>query len=118
MKVNCYRETSYSKAVQTGFTFSMTQTLTVTASIEANFEVVKAGVSVGVSLSFTEEWSKSTTETISFEVPAGAVAFLYRGFLLASPLSYNAASGAYTFREGARLPRAHTAGSRRTPPVR
>jgi hypothetical protein len=93
---------SYSKSVQTGFTFSMTQTLTVTGSIEAEFLVVKAGVSVAVALSFTEQWSTTTTETISFTVPAGALVFLYQGFLLASLLTYDAKTNSYTFGEAAR----------------
>ena len=65
-------------------------------------EVVKAGLSIGLSLSFTEEWSKSTTETISFEVPPGEMAFLYQGYLLASVLTFDGATGNYSFGEAAR----------------
>jgi hypothetical protein len=93
---------SYSKSVTTGFTFSMSQTITVTGSVEANFEVVKASLSVAVALSFTEQWSSSTTETISFTAPAGSLVFLYQGFLLASLLTYSPANNTYSFGAAAR----------------
>ncbi|WJG07623.1 hypothetical protein [Aliiglaciecola sp. LCG003] len=88
---------SYSKSVATGFTFSTTQSLSVTASIEVSVEIVKASVSVGFSLSFTEQWSKLTTETIAVNAPAGKKVFIYQGVILASVLTYDPTIGKGTF---------------------
>ena len=95
--------TDYSKSVESGFTFSTSQTLSVEASFEASVEVVKAGFKVGLSISFTEQWSTSTTETMTFSVPAGKKAFTYQGYMLASILSYDAKSGAYAYKDTAQF---------------
>jgi hypothetical protein len=93
---------TYSKSVTRGFTFTASQTVTTDASFEVNILVVKATFSVGFSLTFTEEWSTETTETISLEVPAGEVSFLYQGVLMASVLVFDANSNSYTYLEQAR----------------
>jgi len=95
--------TDYSKSVTSGFTFSTSQTLSVEASFEASAEVVKAGFKVGLSVSFTEQWSTSTEETINFSVPAGKKAYTYQGYMLASLLSYDAKTGAYKYKDTAQF---------------
>lgn len=95
--------TTYEKSVTTGFTFSMSQQLSVEAYFEAGVEVVKAGIKIGLTFTFTEEWSTSTTETMSFAVPGGKKAFTYQGFLMAQILEYDAKSGAFAYKETARL---------------
>lgn len=95
--------TNYSKSVTSGFTFSTTQQFSVEAYFEASVEVVKAGLKVGFSISFTEQWSTSTTETMSFSVPPNKKAFTYQGYLQAQILSYDAATGTYTYKDTARF---------------
>lgn len=95
--------TTYEKSVTTGFTFTMAQQLSVEAYFEAGVEIVKAGFKVGLTFTFTESWSKSTTETMSFSVPGGKKAFTYQGILMAQILEYDAKSGSYSYKETARL---------------
>ena len=95
--------TEYAKSVTSGFTFETSQTLSVEASFEASAEVVKAGLTVGFSISFTEQWSTSTTETMSFSVPPGKKAFTYQGYLLSQILTYDAKTGAYAYADIARF---------------
>ncbi|ERK16401.1 hypothetical protein L579_4311 [Pantoea sp. AS-PWVM4] len=80
---------SYAKSVMTGFTFSSTQEMSATASFEAGIVFAKGSFEVGFSLSFTEEYTKQTTETISYECPPGKIAYIYQGSLLAAKLQYN-----------------------------
>lgn len=95
--------TTYEKSVTSGFTFTMGQELSISANFEADVVVAKVGGSIGLSFTFTEEWSSSTTESMSFEVPAGKKAFTYQGYLMAQILEYDASSGTYTYKEAARL---------------
>lgn len=100
---NSAASTSYSKSVTSGFTFTTAQTLTVEANFEASTEVFKCGLTLGISLTFTEEWSTSTTETMTFEVPPGKKAFTYQGYLIAQLLIYDPASDRYSYGKAARL---------------
>jgi len=90
-------ESSYSKSVTSGFTFTSSQTLSGEIYFEASAEVVKAGIKVGFSITFTEQWNSSTTETMSFSVPAGKKAFTYQGYLYAATLRFDAESGNYKY---------------------
>jgi hypothetical protein len=90
-------ESSYSSAVTTGFTFSTTQSISIATSVGVNIEIVTASVTVTFALSFTEEWSTSTTKTITFNCPAGKKAFVYQGTLMSRILSFNSGTGAYTW---------------------
>jgi hypothetical protein len=96
-------ESRYSKSVTSGFTFTASQTLSAEAYFEASAEVVKVGFKVGLSLTFTEQWNKSTTETIEFVVPAGKKAFNYQGTLVAATLRFDAASGGYSYQSTAKF---------------
>jgi hypothetical protein len=100
---NSAATSTFEKSVSTGFTFSMTQQIEIGAEFEAGIVLAKGKVSVGFSLSFTEEWSTETTETISFEVPPGEKAFTYQGTLRSQKLEYDPATDLYTYREAARF---------------
>ena len=89
--------TSYSQSLTSGFTFSSSQSFSVGASFEVSIEVVKIGFTMGFSISFNEEWSKSRTETMSFEVPAGKKAFTYQGYLMSRILRYDAKTDTYSY---------------------
>lgn len=89
--------TTYSQSVTSGFTFSTSQTFSAEASFEASAEVVKAGLKVGFSISFTEQWSTTSTVTMDFAVPGGKKAFTYQGYLMSRILCYDAASGQYSY---------------------
>lgn len=78
--------TTYAKSVTSGFTFTMSQGIDYTISLEASVDVVKVNESVSFNLTFTEQWSKSTTETFEFSVPAGKKAFTYQGYILAATM--------------------------------
>lgn len=95
--------TTYEKSITSGFTFSMAQQLSVEANFEAGVVFAKGEFKVGLTFTFTEEWSSSTTETMSFSVPGGKKACTYQGYLMAQILSYSAKSGTYTYKETARL---------------
>ena len=107
--------TTYSQAVTQGFTFTASQSLSVAASLEANFEVVKAGVTVTAEISFTEEWSKSSTISMSFEVPAGKKAFNYQGYIIAEILSYDTSSNTFSYKGGSARCLTNVLTSRDTP---
>jgi len=88
---------SYLKSVSTGFKFGMTQSFSITAGFEVTVEVVKASLSTTFSFGFSEEWSKLTTETINFSVPAGKKGFLYQGTVVSRILRYNPNHDSYVY---------------------
>jgi len=90
-------ECSYSASVTTGFTFSSTESFSITDSVGVNFEIATANVSVTFALSFTEEWSKSTTKTMSFTCPASQKAFVYQGTLKSRILKFDPGTGDYSW---------------------
>ncbi len=94
---------SYSKSVTTGFTFSSTQKIDITATVGVNVEIVTASVSVSVGISFTETWNKSQTVTLAVNAPAGAKAFIYQGYLMASVLRFNASDGSYQYQSNGKF---------------
>lgn len=91
--------TSYSKSIMTGFSFSSTQSLGITAGFEVSVEVVKASVSVNFTISFTEQYSTQTTETVQFSVPGGKKAFLYQGTIRSRILEYDPVANTYSYKE-------------------
>lgn len=92
-------DASYTKSITSGF---MTQT-TVGFSAEVNFEinaqVAKVGAKFGFNMSLTDQWSKTQTDTISFQVPAGKRAFLYQVTLLCARLRLDSKTGEYSYVE-------------------
>lgn len=89
---------SYTVDVTTGFTFSSTQSLSITEEVGVNAEIVTESTSVTFALSFTEEWSTSTTRSMSFSCPPGQKAFVYQGTLRSRLLVFSAADGSYAWR--------------------
>ncbi len=87
----------YSKSIETGFTLSTTTTLSLESTVEISFEVVKASLTVGFSISFTEQYSKVTTETIQFAVPAGNRAFTYQGYLRTVVIKHDVGRSKYAY---------------------
>lgn len=94
---------SYAKSVTTGFTFSSTQELSIGAEFEAGIVLVKGKVTVGFSISFTEQYSKETSETINFTVPPGELAFTYQGTLQSQVLEYDPGTDQYTYQAESRF---------------
>jgi hypothetical protein len=93
--------TTYAKSVTTGFTFSSSQTLGIKVAAEAGVVFAKASFEFSFSISFTEQYSTSSTETVSFGVPAGQKAFLYQGTLRSRILRYDPAKDSYRYQEEA-----------------
>lgn len=87
----------YAKSVTTGFELSSTVTLSQEAGAEANFEIMKASLKVTFSISFTAQYSKSTTETMTFSVPAGKKAFNYQGYMYTTVIVHNVGTAEYSY---------------------
>lgn len=92
-------QTTYSKSITSGFTFSMGQKLSVGAKFEAGVVFAKGEFSINLELSFTETWNNSQTETIGFSVPARKKAFNYQGYLLSRKLRFSPESGTFAYVE-------------------
>jgi hypothetical protein len=88
---------TFTKSVTEGFTFSSQQTLSAELSFEAGFDIVKVGFKMSVSVSFTEQWNKTVTETVSFTVPAGEWAFAYQAYINTAILRYTPEDNSYTY---------------------
>ncbi|EPX82293.1 hypothetical protein [Salipiger mucosus] len=86
---------SYTTSVTTGFTFSSTQSLSITEEIGVNIEIVTEKTSITFALSFTEQWSKSTTQSMTFSCPPGELAYVYQGTLMSRVLELDAESAEY-----------------------
>lgn len=96
-------ESTYSKSVTTGFSFSSSQSVSTQLYAEASVELIKVGFSITFNITFTESYNKSTTETISFTVPPGKKAFTYQGVLNSAILVYDAKTDSYSYGEKARF---------------
>ncbi len=94
---------TYAKSVTTGFSFSSTQEISIGAEFEAGIVLAKGKVTVGFSISFTEQYSKETSETISFAVPPGALAYTYQGTLQSQVLEYDPATDQYSYQAESRF---------------
>lgn len=92
-------QTTYSKSITSGFTFSMGQKLTAGAKFEAGVVFAKGEFSISLELSFTETWNNSQTETIGFSVPARKKAFNYQGYLLSRKLRFSPEGGTFAYVE-------------------
>lgn len=88
---------SYSVDVTTGFTFSSTQSFSITEEVGVNIEIVSEKTSVTFALSFTEQWSTSTSKTMSFSCPPGEKAFVYQGTLMSRILVFNPQDGSFAW---------------------
>lgn len=86
---------SYTTSVTTGFTFSSTQSLSITEDIGVNIEIVTEKTSITFALSVTEQWSKSTTQSMTFSCPPGEMAYVYQGTLMSRVLAFEANSAEY-----------------------
>lgn len=94
---------TYAKSVTTGFSFSSTQKIDIGAEFEAGIVIVKGKFSVGFSISFTEQYSTTTAETINFSVPPGAKAFTYQGTLRSQILEYDPSTDLYLYKAESRF---------------
>ncbi|MFI9630519.1 hypothetical protein [Streptomyces sp. NPDC052042] len=85
----------YDKSVTTGFAFTTGQSVSIESSVEVNMVFSKASVTTSLTLTFSEQWSKSTTETYSVEVEPGNEAYLYQGYVRARILKHNEKDDSY-----------------------
>lgn len=92
-------QSSYSKSLTSGFTFSMGQKISVGAEFEAGVVFAKGKFSVSLELSFTEQWNNSQTETITFSVPGRKKAFTYQGYVLSRKLRYSPETRTFAYIE-------------------
>lgn len=91
---------SYTVEVNTGFSFSATQSISITSEVGINIDVVTASVSTTFALSFTEEWTTSTTKSMTFSCPPGETAFVYQGTLMYRVLMFDAETAQYSWSGG------------------
>lgn len=94
-------ESTYSKSVTSGFTFSMSQTIATEFNFEAGILFAKAGFKLNISVSFTEQWNNSETETFQFKVAGGKIGYTYQGYLNAIHLRYLPGSDSYKYMDKA-----------------
>ena len=94
---NADSDSSYSLSVTTGFTFSATESISISEEVGVSVEVVTEKTTISFSLSFTEEWSQSTTTTLQVDCPAGKKAFVYQGTLMSRQLQLDASTGQYNW---------------------
>jgi hypothetical protein len=89
---------TYETSVTHGFTFSTTQSMSITEEVGINIEVVTEKTSITFALSFTEQWSTTTTKSMSFSCPPGKMAFVYQGTLVARVMSLNSETAQYSWK--------------------
>ena len=87
----------YVKSVTSGFVTSIAFGMSTETNVELNAEVVKVGTKIGFHVSLTDQWTKTQTETIEFNVPAGSSAFLYQVIIQCARLRLNNATGKYSY---------------------
>lgn len=90
---------SYSVSVTSGFSSSFGTKLAAGVKMTADAGIVKAEVSVNIEVSFTEQWNESRTESVTYNVPGGAKAYLYQGYFKCAVLKYNAKTMEYLYDE-------------------
>ena len=88
---------SYTVEVSTGFSFSAQQTISITSEVGINIEVFTAKVSTTFALSFTEQWTTTTTKSMTFSCPPGQKAFVYQGTLMSRILVFDAKTAQYSW---------------------
>lgn len=92
-------QTTYSKSVTSGFTFTMGQKISVGAEFEAGVVFAKGKFSIDLEFSFSEQWNNSQTETISFSTPGRKKAFTYQGYVLCRKLRFSPETGTFAYVE-------------------
>ena len=92
---------TYETSITHGFTFSTSQSITITEEVGVNVEVVTEKTSISFALSFTEQWSTTTTKSMSFSCPPGKKAFVYQGTLVSRVLMLDADKGKYQWKSAA-----------------
>jgi hypothetical protein len=88
---------TFEKSITEGFTFAAQQTLSAELSFEAGCDIVKTGFKMSLSVSFTQQWNETVTETVSYTVPAGEIAFAYQAYINTSLLRYTPADKSYRY---------------------
>lgn len=91
-------ECSFEKSVTTGFTFGTQQSISISTMVAVSIEIVKVSTTVTLGLSFTEEWSKSTTDSMNFTCPPGKKAYVYQGTLKSRVLRLDSETGEYSWK--------------------
>lgn len=94
---------TYSKSITSGFSIESTQLFNYTTNFSAGVGVVKGGISTSFEISFTEQYNRSQTETVTFSVPSGERAFLYQGYMKSMILEYNIRTFSYEYKEPGRF---------------
>ncbi|MFD0036026.1 hypothetical protein ACFVIZ_00060 [Streptomyces anulatus] len=90
---------SYTKSVTEGFQIGVAVTISSELSVDVSAVVAKGTLKVGMAITFSAHYNKSTTETVSFQVPAGKKAFLYQGYIRTKILKHDPGAGTYSWDE-------------------
>lgn len=96
-------QAQYSKTTTSGFTFTFGQKIAAGFKYEAGIVFTKAEFNIGFEISFTEQWNKSQSETVTFTVPKQTKAYLYQGYLQCARLEYNVKTFKYSYHETGRF---------------
>lgn len=100
---NSEGQAQYSKTITSGFTFTFGQKISAGLKYSAGTILTKAELSANIEISFTEQWNKSQSETVTFTVPKNAVAYLYQGYLQCAVLEFNTDTFKYSYKEKGRF---------------
>ncbi|MFV3073456.1 hypothetical protein [Niveispirillum fermenti] len=94
---NSKADSSYSLSVSTGFTFSANETFSISEEVGVNAEIVTEKTTFSFALSITEQWTTTTTTSITCNCPAGQKAFFYQGTLMSRQMAFNAQNQSYSW---------------------
>lgn len=90
-------DTSYTKSVTVGFETSTQVAISMETSMDLDLTIIKFGFRLGINMSVTSAYNESHTESITFNVPAGKQAYLYRGRMLSIVLRYDPEKMTYRY---------------------
>ena len=94
---NSDAQSAYTVSVTTGFTFTSSESISITEKVGVKVEIVTAEISTTFALSFSEQWSKSRTVSMTFTCPPGKKAFVYQGTLVSRQLMLDTGTGKYNW---------------------
>lgn len=89
--------TTYSKTVTSGVSYATQETMSTGFTFAAGTEIAKAEFSFSLEVSFSSQWSEEQSETVSFEVPGNAKAYLYQGVIKSKVLRMFKKTGEFAY---------------------
>lgn len=89
--------TTYSKTITSGVSYATQETMSTGFTFAAGTEIMKAEFSFSLEVSFSNQWSEEQSETVSFEIPGNAKAYLYQGIVKSKVLRMFKKTGEFAY---------------------